>query len=103
MKVPTRLAVIVSVAALVGALVSAPQVAAQATNAVPAATLTLVNVPGTSPMSATAVDLAAAGYTAREFYAEGLANRYTERRQHFHDRYRLVRRHPYRTDDCAKP
>ena len=28
-------------------------------------------------MSATAVDLAAAGYTAREFYAEGLANRYT--------------------------
>ena len=77
MKVPTRLAVIVSVAALVGALVSAPQVAAQGTNAVPAATLTEVNVPGTSPMSATAVDLAAAGYTAREFYAEGLANRYT--------------------------
>ena len=28
-------------------------------------------------MSATAVDLAAAGYTAKEFYAEGLANRYT--------------------------
>ena len=28
-------------------------------------------------MSATAVDLAAAGYTAREFYAEGQANRYT--------------------------
>ena len=40
MKVPTRLAVIVSVAALVGALVSAPQVAAKATSAVPAATLT---------------------------------------------------------------
>ncbi len=77
MKVPTRLAVIVAVAALVGALVSAPQVAATATSAVPAATLTEVNVPGTSPMSATAVDLAAAGYTAREFYAEGLANRYT--------------------------
>jgi Alpha/beta hydrolase domain len=76
-KVPTRLAVIVSVAALAGALVSAPQAAARATNAVPAATLTMVKVPGTSPMSATAVDLAAAGYTAREFYAEGLANRYT--------------------------
>jgi hypothetical protein len=43
---------------------------------VPAATLTEINVPGTTPMSATAVDLAAAGYTAREFYAEGLANRY---------------------------
>jgi hypothetical protein len=76
-KVPTRLAVIVSVAALAGALASAPQAAARATNAVPAATLTMVKVPGTSPMSATAVDLAAAGYTAREFYAEGLANRYT--------------------------
>ncbi len=44
---------------------------------VPAATLTEVNVPGTSPMSATAVDLEAAGYTAKEYYAEGLANRYT--------------------------
>ena len=66
-------------AALAVALASAPAVAAQAPNggAVPAATLTEVNVPGTSPMSATAVDLASAGYTAREFYAEGLANRYT--------------------------
>jgi hypothetical protein len=80
-KVATRLAVIVSMAALAGVLVSAPQVAAKKTkvkaSAVPAATLTEVNVPGTSPMSATTVDLAAAGYTAREFYAEGLANRYT--------------------------
>jgi hypothetical protein len=42
----------------------------------PSAVLTEVKVPGTSPMSATAVDLAAAGYTAREFYAEGKANRY---------------------------
>ncbi|MBT9487919.1 MAG: hypothetical protein IV093_10460 [Rubrivivax sp.] len=42
----------------------------------PTAVLTAVNVPGTTPMSATAVDLAAAGYTAREFYAEGKANRY---------------------------
>jgi hypothetical protein len=43
----------------------------------PAAVLTEVKVPGTTPMSATAVDLAAAGYSAREFYAEGKANRYT--------------------------
>ena len=65
-------------AALTGSMLSAPPVTAQAPSAVPvpAATLTRVNVPGTSPMSATAVDLAAAGYTAREFYAEGLANRY---------------------------
>ena len=74
-----RAALLLLPAALAGALVSAPPVTAQAPNAVPvpAATLTKVNVPGTSPMSATAVDLAAAGYTAREFYAEGLANRYT--------------------------
>ena len=66
-------------AALAGALVSAPPLTANAADAitVPAATLTEINVPGTSPMSATAVDLEAAGYTAREFYAEGLANRYT--------------------------
>jgi hypothetical protein len=65
-------------AALVGALVSVPLLAGTAAAAipVPAATLTEINVPGTSPMSATAVDLAAVGYTAREFYAAGLANRY---------------------------
>ena len=66
-------------AALVGALVSVPLLAGTAAAAipVPAATLTEINVPGTTPLSATAVDLAAAGYTAREFYAAGLANRYT--------------------------
>ena len=66
-------------AALAGALVSASPLTANAVDVVtvPAATLTEVNVPGTSPMSATAVDLEAAGYTAKEFYAEGLANRYT--------------------------
>ncbi len=64
-------------AALVGALLLAPMGTAKANAVVPAATLTEINVPGTTPMSATAVDLAAAGYTAREFYAEGLANRYT--------------------------
>ncbi|ROZ79761.1 hypothetical protein EEB15_02335 [Ramlibacter sp. WS9] len=42
----------------------------------PAAALTEVKVAGTTPMSATPVDLAAAGYVAREFYAEGKANRY---------------------------
>ncbi len=74
-----RAALLLPLAALAGALVSAPAVTAQASNAVtvPAATLTEINVPGTSPMSATAVDLAAAGYTAREFYAAGQANRYT--------------------------
>ncbi len=46
-------------------------------SAVPAAKLTEVNVPGTTPMSAAAVDLAKAGYTEREFYAEGTANRYS--------------------------
>jgi hypothetical protein len=41
------------------------------------AALTEVDVPGTTPMSAAAVDLAAAGYTEREFYAEGTASRYS--------------------------
>lgn len=43
---------------------------------VPAAQLTEINVSGTTPMAAAAIDLAAAGYTEREFYAEGKANRY---------------------------
>jgi hypothetical protein len=65
-------------AALTGALFSVPSAAtAAAATPVPAAALTEINVPGTTPLSATAVDLAAAGYTAREFYAAGLANRYT--------------------------
>src|SRR5215204_7347979 len=92
----------VSMAALAGALVSAPQVAAKkakvTASAVPAATLTEVHVPGTSPMSATAVDLAAAGYTAREFYAEGLANRYTGADANaFTTATVLDRDNPYRT------
>ena len=60
-------------AALAGSLAGT----AAAAVPVPAATLTEINVPGTTPLSATTVDLAAAGYTAREFYAAGLANRYT--------------------------
>lgn len=43
---------------------------------VPAATLTAVHVPGTTAMSAAAVDLGENGYTEREFYANGKANRY---------------------------
>src|SRR3954447_17282701 len=42
---------------------------ATAATPVPAASLTEIDVPGTTPLSATTVDLAAAGYTAREFYA----------------------------------
>ena len=44
--------------------------------AVSAARLTEIQAPGTTPMGAAAVDLAASGYTEREFYADGLANRY---------------------------
>jgi hypothetical protein len=74
-----RAAVLPLVAVLAGALVSATPLTANAATAgrVPAATLTKVDVPGTSPMSATTVDLKAVGYTAKEFYAEGFANRYT--------------------------
>jgi hypothetical protein len=77
--VKARRAVLLLPAVLAGALVSVFPLTANAVDVVtvPAATLTQVNVPGTSPMSATAVDLGAAGYTAKEFYAEGLANRYT--------------------------
>lgn len=41
-----------------------------------AAVLTPVQVPGTTPMAAAAIDLAAAGYTEQEFYASGQAHRY---------------------------
>ncbi|EJJ27122.1 alpha/beta hydrolase domain-containing protein [Rhizobium sp. CF142] len=44
--------------------------------ALSAAKLTEITVPGTTPMAASAVDLSKAGYTEREFYAEGTANRY---------------------------
>ncbi len=40
------------------------------------ATLTPLDVPGTQPMGAAAVDLAAMGYTETEFLIEGTANRY---------------------------
>ena len=76
-------------AALAATVISVPPLTVTAADviSVPAATLTEINVPGTTPLSATAVDLEAAGYTAREFYAEGLANRYTGAScQHVHDR-----------------
>ena len=95
-----RAAMLLLPAALIGALASAPPVTAQAPSAVPvpAATLTKVHVPGTSPMSATAVNLAAAGYSAREFYAEGLANRYTGAAPNtFTTATVLDGGHPYRT------
>ena len=43
---------------------------------VPAAVLSEVQVPGTTPMGAAPIDLAAFKYTEREFYASGKANRY---------------------------
>lgn len=95
-----RAALVLAPAALIGTLFSAPPVTAQSPNAVPvpAAALTRVHVPGTSPMSATAVDLSAAGYTAREFYAEGLANRYTGANPNtFTTATVLDGGHPYRT------
>ncbi len=48
----------------------------EAVLSIPSAKLTEVNVPGTTPMGAAAIDLTAGGYTEREFYAEGKANRY---------------------------
>ena len=69
-------------AAIVGGLLSAPASASASQSSppggplMPAAKLTQVNVPGTTPLGAAAVDLKAAGYTEREFYAEGTANRY---------------------------
>lgn len=45
-------------------------------DAVPAAKLTLIDVPGTAPMSAASVDLGAFGYIELEFFTEGTANRY---------------------------
>lgn len=43
---------------------------------VPAAALSPVQVPGTTPMAAAAVDLRKSGYAEREFFATGRAHRY---------------------------
>ena len=58
-----------------GAVTPAPSAAAAAPK-LSAAVLTPVQVSGTTPMAAAAVDLAAAGYTEQEFYAAGQAQRY---------------------------
>ncbi len=77
----TRACAIALASALTPALaqVDSNAAAAQSTPAAPvlsAAVLTPVQVPDTTPMTAAAVDLAAAGYTEHEFYAAGQAHRY---------------------------
>lgn len=49
---------------------------ADTSDSLPPAVLTPVDVPGTTAMIASGVDLARYGYTEREFYAEGQAHRY---------------------------
>lgn len=51
-------------------------VGAAETNSVPAAVLTEIQVPGTTPMGAASIDLSSFKYTEREFYAAGKARRY---------------------------
>lgn len=71
---------LVVTAAIIGALTTVPATASASPPSgrphAPAAQLTQVEVPGTMPLGAAAVDLAAAGYTEREYYADGTANRY---------------------------
>ncbi|WP_416210721.1 alpha/beta hydrolase domain-containing protein [Frankia sp. Cas8] len=74
-------AIVASFAIAVG-LLSAPTAQAsppsglQGSLPLPPATLTPVVVPGTTPLGAAAMNLGAAGYTEREFYADGVAHRY---------------------------
>lgn len=65
-----------AVAQLASATTSASGTVLTAPPKLSASTLTPVQVPGTTPMAAAAVNLAAAGYTEQEFYASGLAHRY---------------------------
>lgn len=55
---------------------AAPRSVPQGGLPLPPATLTEVAVPGTTPLGAAAVNLGTAGYTEREFYADGVAHRY---------------------------
>ncbi|MBN4076018.1 hypothetical protein JYU22_05500, partial [Gammaproteobacteria bacterium AH-315-E17] len=73
-----RMALLLFPIALIGTMFSLPGALAAETQdlPVPLANLTEVNIPGTSIMAATGVDLASAGYTEREFYAEGQARRH---------------------------
>lgn len=82
-----KVAVAIMTAALVGTMVSSMTAASAGATSLaaplnpsssgsPAATLTEVKVPGTTALSAAAVNLAKYGYTEREYYASGTANRY---------------------------
>lgn len=68
-----RVASVLSAVACATLLLAAGPAAAQQ---VSAAVLTPVQVQGTTPMTAAAVDLAAQGYTEHEFYAAGQAHRF---------------------------
>jgi quercetin dioxygenase-like cupin family protein len=63
----------VAVALTIACLRAVPLFAA---DSVPRARLQEVNVPGTHPLGASAVDLARYGYQEQEYYASGTANRY---------------------------
>lgn len=75
----SALVFVVAIGAFSGSLAAqevGPASTDQATPHLSAAILTPVQVPGTTPMTAAAVDLAAAGYSEHEFYAAGVAQRY---------------------------
>jgi hypothetical protein len=77
-----RIAAIVASSAIAVGLLAAPTAHAvprsgqQGGLPLPPATLTPVAVPGTTTLGAAAVNLGSAGYTEREFYADGIAHRY---------------------------
>ncbi|WP_298609031.1 alpha/beta hydrolase domain-containing protein [uncultured Thiothrix sp.] len=75
MRLPRK---IISTLLLSGILLSGMEAFAQEGTPLPIATAKLieVNIPDSTPMTAAAIDLAKVGYTEREFYAEGKANRY---------------------------
>jgi hypothetical protein len=63
-------------AVVLGMLISLTAAPVFATDPVPSADIQQVLVPGTEPLDASAVDLAAYGYEEQEYYAFGTANRY---------------------------
>ena len=68
--------VTVMVAAIVMAFASLEAAPLFAAGSVPPANFQEVNVPGTHPLDASAVDLGKYGYVEQEYYASGTANRY---------------------------
>ena len=71
------LALLLNPAVAVASPTSAPPTSAPTGRiSLPPAHLAPVNVPGTTALGAAAVSLSKYGYTEREFYADGLANRY---------------------------